>query len=560
MIHDLGRNPSCQGLTYDLCIVGSGPAGVTVARELAGRGRRIAVLESGGLLPTAHGAELKRVMSEGIHIRDESRERAFGGASRTWAGVSTPLDPIDLEARPSLPRTGWPLQLEELSSYYRDAAARYGFPPLTLFGEHGFRRLRVHGQLHPAWRDLDEKIFLAPQELFDFGRVHRALFEGPDVDLWLDATVLRLEAVPGARNIARAIARSSTGRVHAVFAGIFVLAAGGIENARLLLNSRDLCAEGLGNEYDQVGRHLMNHPKNPCGVLRLARPVDSVAYFWGSDYDAYRGYAGIRLKPELQFARGVLHCYVRLEPLLPWHADPGVASLSLLARRVRARLARRRAIDGGPSLGVDSGTAGDGTSRDSTPCEHGARALLASILLHPRSVLVYLYFRVVARRPPRIRCLRLWNFMEMQPHPDNRVLLSNEMDRYGQPLPLVRHRATELDRRSLVALHETLAAEVERLGLGRVESRLDVQAPWPVDRDASHHLGTTRMGTDPRVSVVDPDCKIHDVDNVFVAGGSVFPTSGCANPTFTIVALAIRLARHLEKLAERSATPGERHA
>jgi choline dehydrogenase-like flavoprotein len=135
--------------------------------------------------------------------------------------------------------------------------------------------------------------------------------------------------------------------------------------------------------------------------------------------------------------------------------------------------------------------------------------------------------------------------MEMEPDPENRVTLSDALDANGVPVPRVAHRCTELDRRSLVALHEELGRELESTGVGRLESDLATADPWPVDQDASHHMGTTRMGTDPATSVVDPDLRLHTIGNVWCAGASVFPTSGCANPTLTIVALSIRLARHL---------------
>jgi choline dehydrogenase-like flavoprotein len=144
-----------------------------------------------------------------------------------------------------------------------------------------------------------------------------------------------------------------------------------------------------------------------------------------------------------------------------------------------------------------------------------------------------------------VHAVRLRNFMEMQPHPENRVQLSTAKDALGLPLARVRHQCTELDRRSLVALHAELERELPRAGLGRLASDLAGAAPWPIDQDASHHMGTTRMGRDPASSVVDPQGRVHSLANLYLAGASVFPTSGSANPTFTIVALAIRLAEHL---------------
>ena len=137
--------------------------------------------------------------------------------------------------------------------------------------------------------------------------------------------------------------------------------------------------------------------------------------------------------------------------------------------------------------------------------------------------------------------------MEMEPRPENRVELGTAVDPNGQPTALVRHDCSALDRRSLVELHDVLRTELSAAGFGELETDLATADPWPITQDASHHMGTTRMGTDPAVSVVDPECRVHGVENVWMAGASVFPTSGCANPTFTIVALAIRLAETLER-------------
>ena len=144
--------------------------------------------------------------------------------------------------------------------------------------------------------------------------------------------------------------------------------------------------------------------------------------------------------------------------------------------------------------------------------------------------------------------------MEMEPRAENRVTLGDTKDEYGEPLPHVHHECSELDKRSLIELHRVLGQEVAALGLGRLESRLGQEHPWPIDHDASHHMGTTRMGSDPKSSVVDLNCKIHGVDNVYVAGASVFAMSGCANPTMTLVALAIRLADHLKSVIVAQAT------
>jgi choline dehydrogenase-like flavoprotein len=141
------------------------------------------------------------------------------------------------------------------------------------------------------------------------------------------------------------------------------------------------------------------------------------------------------------------------------------------------------------------------------------------------------------------------NYMEQEPRPENRVSLSDKLDMFGKPLARLEWSISESEKRTMRILHALLDKEMRRRSLGWVDSPLlsgEAQA-WAIDRDASHHLGTTRMGDDTRTSVVDRDCRIHTVDNVYIAGSSVFPTGGYANPTLTIVALALRLAEHLQE-------------
>jgi choline dehydrogenase-like flavoprotein len=161
--------------------------------------------------------------------------------------------------------------------------------------------------------------------------------------------------------------------------------------------------------------------------------------------------------------------------------------------------------------------------------------------------------RDIARRllrravsPRRCRILTVRNYMEQEPDPESRVVLGDELDPVGQARASVRWTLGERDRRTMAVLHRVLRRELQRAGVGELDSPLLHGGEFPAFQDASHHMGTTRMGRDPRTSVVDPDCRVHDVDNLFVAGSSVFPTSGYANPTATIAALAVRLADHLE--------------
>jgi len=548
MIIDLDSDERSELPEYDLCIVGSGPAGATVAAELAGRDSiRVCVLESGQLTTTRRGDELRRVESEGIHIKEYSRERVLGGASTTWAGLAAPLDEIDFAAREWVEHSGWPIAREELLPYWRAAAERYRFPAEGAFSERGFGALRAQGAVRPTWSRLVEKVFLAPAEPQNFGVEQRHLYERDLVDAYLDATVVELAGEPGTTRIRAARVRTRSGRSFELRARAFVVATGGLENARLLLASGDLCPEGLGNERDQVGRWLMNHPKNYHGILHLARPVEDLPYYFGCLAEGYAGYAGLRLAEEVQRERALLNSYVRFEPLFPWSDSKGVEALVFLVKRSAFVMRRLRSKAKGEVVELrDYAETGDDSElQNARKSPRDWLGLALAIPLDLPKVLRYLHHRLISRAKPRITRVRLRNFMEMQPRAENRVTLGEELYSNGRLRPLVKHDCSELDRRSLIELHRALAEELERTGFGRLVSDLAVAEPWPITQDASHHLGTTRMGRDPATSVVDTDLRVHGVDNVYLAGGSVFPTSGCANPTFTIVALSIRLAEHL---------------
>ncbi|MBL8861682.1 MAG: GMC family oxidoreductase [Planctomycetes bacterium] len=549
MIVDLAKDAAPELPEYDVCVVGSGPAGATLARELAGGPLRVCVLESGVRVPTQKGDALRSCESAGIRVKEWSRERVLGGASTTWAGLSSPLDPIDLAPRPWAGAPGWPIPRAELLALYEEAAARYRFPAARDFGPEGFARLRARGASQIAWKSLEEKVFLAAAEPQDFGRECADAWAAANVDLLLDATVVELVAAgaPGAARATAARVRTAHGELW-VRARAFVLAAGGIENARLLLVSRGACPAGLGNETGRVGLGFMNHPKNYFGILRLARPIEELPYFFGALHGGFAGYAGLRLSEARQRELGVLNSYARFEPLFPWSDDAGVEALVTLVKRSQGLYSRwkRGRADEVVELRDWSETGDDSERQNARAGKLTTLRLAGSVVLHAPSVVRYAWFRL-GRRRPAVRRVRLRHFLEMRPDDSNRIELAERGDAHGVPLPRVRHACGELDRRSLVELWRALRTELAANGLGELEGDLEHADPWPIDQDASHHMGATRMSADPRLGVVDPQLRLHGARNVWIAGASVFPTSGCANPTLTIVALSIRLARRLSQ-------------
>jgi len=467
------------GDCYDLCIVGAGPAGLTLAAELVSTSLKICVVESGDERRTRFADALKEAESDQLPIKESSRERMVGGASSVWGGGGAPLDVIDYEPRPW--STGWPLQAHEIAPYLEAAAQRYCFPhPAEFFP----RPAEFAGDEWRGWslQGLREKAFIMVRPAYHFAAL-RSIFQRNGMDLLVQTTVTELvsEVHKERRLVTEVLCKTPKGRSIRVRARAFVLAAGGIENPRRLLISN------LGNEHDQVGKYFMNHPKGFAGILRLRAPLPAVSPYLTRSVGGRRFYAGLSLSPERLRTDELLNSYVRLECRLE--------SLQHYAFRIWRRL---------PAL--------------LTPLCN---------LLRPRK-------------------LRLHWYAEMEPRVENRVTLSDKKDGFGMPLPLVSYSLGERDKKTLCALHAQLKEEIKRLGLGQIEGSAE-EVIAAVRDDASHHLGGTRMGNDPASSVVDANSRVHSVENLYIAGSSVFPSGGSANPTYTIVALAIRLAEHLKR-------------
>ena len=456
--------------TCDICIIGAGPAGLTLAAELAYSGKKVCVLESGGQKRTVFAQSLKEALSEELPIKPDSRERVVGGSSSTWGGLSALLDDIDFSFRQW--HDGWPIKATDLSPYLT-AAQRYKFPSPEMF----------EPSLYPSgwgqFENLEEKVFVAVRPPYHFGSL-QLIFERVENDLYTEATVTELVSKKG--KIIHAICKTPDGGAAYVESKIFVVAAGGIENSRLLLNSQ------LGNEHDQVGRYFMNHPKGYAGSLYLRHSLPADSPYLPRVIHGRMVYTGFRLTESFQKEHNLLNSCIQLEPHLG------------IFQRYAFGLWRRL-----PDFSLQ--------------------------------ILVFL----------RPRLLRPRWFTNMEPRSENRVILGEKRDVFGSPLPIVRYALGEQDKTTLVALHTQLKKNIERLKLGKLygDAKEVVEA---VTQDASHHLGGTRMGLNPHTSVVDSNCKVHSISNLYIAGGSVFPTGGCANPTLTIVALSIRLAEHLKRV------------
>lgn len=472
----------------DVCVVGAGAAGITLARELAGGPLRVALLESGGLETDAESQQLYRGRVHGrpYFTLDSARTRRFGGSTWCWHGLCRPLEPSDFEVREWVPESGWPFGLDELRPFYRRAQEVIGLD------EFDYQPERWSGEgLEPFSFDgsFESRVFqVSPRR---FGVSFRdEVIGAPNVDTYLFANLTSFAASADAGRIRAARVATLSGRRFEVRARVFVLATGGIENARLLLASNDVQAKGLGNGRDLVGRYFMEHPHLVAGgLLRSSQQVS---------LDFYRA------------------------------RDAGRIQVAGLLIPSAALQRRERLLAFGSFLSP---------SADLPEFESALASLVAEM---DRS----------GELPAR-QAVFFMNECEQAPNPASRVRLDDEADALGVPRARLEWRLSNLDRESLRRGHELLAAELGRTGLGRLQVMLDESdLAWPADMvGGRHHMGTTRMHETPERGVVDPHARVHGVDNLYVAGSSVFPTSGASNPTLTIVALALRLAERIREVS-----------
>ncbi len=531
---------------YDVCIIGSGPAGMTLAYELVGSGKKVCVLESGSFKKQTYSDQLKKVESVGeIKIKDNSRERIVGGTSTTWGGGSAPMDNVDFSFRDflSVPM-GWPFSLKEIESYYK-RTTKYGFPSYELFEGGLDANIKNSTEKDFLEINLDKKVFIAMDPPWNFGKKLLNIFENPGFDLYTDATVVELisEKDSEKEKISRVILVSSKGFKWSMKAGVFVLANGGIESVRLILSSKNTAGGVLGNKSNLLGKFIMNHPKSSFGVIKLKKPVYSLPLFFGYYFSGFAGFAGFRLDSKVQNEKKLLNSYVRFEPIFPWSDNIGVWSFLTIIKKLKTivnfwkskqkNIVHLRDYNETPDA---DGNAGFGWFR-----------AFFDIIINIKAVLYYCIHRVLPGVSLPIHRIRLRNFMEMEPRIQNTITLSDIKDGNGFQIAKINLSTSLLDKKSLIALHRELKKELVERGIGDMEGELSEDDAWSINNDASHHIGGAIMGIEPNKSVVNSDLRLHDVSNLYVCSSSVFPTSGCANPTYTICALAIRLADKIKQ-------------
>lgn len=508
----------------DVAIIGAGAAGITMARRLVAGGSTVLLLESGGADYEPATADLNAGEIVGLPYYDlqTARLRFFGGTTAIWGGRCAELDPLDFQHRPWVEHSGWPFGADELRPYYDSARESLDLPRSTPAVKDRTGLLEALSS-----DELAVRTWMFDRKFDRFGlAANRTLIDDPRLTVLTHATVREIFPSESGYTIERLEVLDRANRKVAVRARTYVLAAGGIEIPRLLLASNSVINSGLGNAHDLVGRFFMEHPHARGGRITGARVWALLKAF------SKRRREGVEFSPlltpseKLQEKLGILNSAITIA------ARPPVGG--------KRRLMKQAYLYAKHSM---------------APTKKG-RGLWKTRRRWGRKVK-----QLVGPVRPWWSCVRgQWDLAlvlraEQAPNPDSRVKLGPAVDVTGMPRVQLDWRMQGQDVESAAALVDTLARGAESGGVGRVEAASwlsDRPQQWAFDDLVSdhplggyHHMGTTRMADDPRRGVTDGYGRIHGIDNLYVAGSSLFPTGGWANPTLTILALSLRTAEQI---------------
>ena len=518
MIRDFASFDGAEAIACDLCIAGAGAAGITMALEFAGRGERVVLLESGGL----EFEETTQALYAGGNLGrpyfdlDLARARIFGGSTTHWGGMCTRLDPIDFAKRDWVPHSGWPITPADLDPYYARAH------PVLELGEYDYERAEIAPagtEFLPFREDrIRPKMWRYSMPPTDFGQAYRPqLARAANVDVLLHANLVEIETGDDAGQVTAFRIATLEGKSARVRAKSYVLALGGIENARLLLNSDRAIPAGLGNQNDLVGRSFMEH----IGII-AATVLDLEGNGWQHSYDdLFDGDRQVRcgLTPsfEMQEQKRILNPMLMFGQRTVARTDSeGYRSLAEIRKQI---------------------------ARGELPGDLGHH--LYNMIIDVDGLVRGMYEKVDST-------VYIGMEAEQSPNPDSRVVLGTERDPLGLRRANLDWRLSALDKRSVRTLLELTGQELGRMGLGRLQMEEWIAQDdnvWSDDIQGHyHHMGTTRMASDPSQGVVDANCQVFGTANLHIAGSSVFVTGGCANPTLSLTALALRLADRLKML------------
>ena len=519
MIEDFNKLNDGTSVTADICIIGAGAAGISIAREFLGTSCKILVLEGGGFDSEADSQKLFESEVAGLPHTSvhDGRARIFRGTTTLWGGQALRFDEFDLKERRWVPYSGWPIPRKALDPYYERAER-----VLQIGARIPYQELCASFGIEPP--------AFNPNQLYmecsrwspkpNFGKTYREeLKNAPNVSVLLHANVTAIVTSHAANTVESVEFKTLAGKKGIAMARFYVICCGGIETARLLLASNRVEPSGVGNQNDLVGRFFQEHVHMNYGNVLTKNRAHLQDLFESFFVEGLKHAPLMTLTQRMQVEKELLS----IDGIVAFESTPdsGIAAMKKLFRAIIGR-----SFSNFTEL----------------------RRLIGRSLANPGELARVAYrLRVKKRAGTSRRGPILFGVQcEMAPNPDSRILLSEVRDQLGMPRVRLDWHLGELERRTLSEFVRTLASEFERLGLRSFDLKqvelLDDPAEW-VERahDSAHHMGTTQMHETPQLGVVDPQCRVHGIANLYIGSNSVFPTSARSNPTLTILALCVRI-------------------
>jgi choline dehydrogenase-like flavoprotein len=515
MFADFNEEHDPALFSADICIVGSGAAALAMLTRLYSTNRRIVVLEAGGEHITPENQLLYNVITP-YHAFEGARDgrfRVFGGSTTRWGGQALPLDPLDFKPRDWVSHSGWPISYDTVAAYYPEVDRFLRVEPVDYLGS-----IYELTREKPLAADDNLQLRFSKWSPSPNLRNHyrEQIGKSSNVVLIKNASVTAINLTTNHGSVQSLTIKNQAGETAQVHARQVVLACGGIENARLLLASNQQLAHGVGNAHDIVGRYLQDHPNAEIGTLLPG----------SRRQQAYLNYSYVkktRLLPRLFISEAFLaqHRLLNANTYIQYQSaqeDAFAMAKELYRKQARGELSLQE-------------------------IKLALRLIKKLPQLLETAKQYYFHHKVYTPQGTA----RVNVMMETPPSPNNRVCLSNEPDSLGLPKAIIKWQIDPLVRQTLLACTRLTGDYFARTGLGELQLDDWLQRDdWAAHiKDAKHHIGTTRMASSPAEGVVDENCRVYGVANLYIAGSSVFPTSGHSNPTATLLALAFRLADHL---------------
>jgi choline dehydrogenase-like flavoprotein len=494
----------------DICIIGAGAAGISIALELMNTPYKVILLEGGGFDYDDKVQELYngKITGHPYYPMKASRLHYFGGSTGHWGGMCSTFDDIDFEKRDWVENSGWPIKRQDIAAYYPKAHNILDLGPF----EWDVKYWQKKDDALVSF-PFDENVIWSKMWHFSpptrFGTKYKeTIINAPNIHLYTYANVVDINAVENITAVKQVTVKNYAGKEHTVKAKYFVVACCSIQNARLLLACNKQAPKGLGNDNDIVGRYFMEHIEIKTGELWLNH-IDPLKLYQMAAGTKVRAELAISAKKQRELK--VLNSSVSLMPLQM--SDKAIPSVKLWS-------------NDDPRKSLDS--------------------FKKYSSLDKRNFLQRMFTKSI------YQSYGLFTRAEQLPNPASRVVLSDEKDELGVPRANLNWALSPIDKKTVLTVNQLIGQEIGAAGIGRVRLK-----DWLADKtDESlpdytsggwHHIGTTRMSDDPKKGVVDANCKVHGIDNLFIAGSSCYPTGGAVNPTLTVVAISLRLADYLKK-------------